>query len=100
MSHLLTPYWNPDSAEKQRYQDRHASIRVTIERTFGRWKRRFHVMHAEVLFAFFFPSIRIVIQVHYLWVHFNAQQQIKKLSKQLGWPLFETKNIFSRLLPK
>ncbi|XP_046542861.1 putative nuclease HARBI1 [Haliotis rubra] len=45
---LLTPYLNPQGRRQQRYNDSLCATRVTIERTFGRWKRRFHVLHSEV----------------------------------------------------
>ncbi|XP_046576801.1 putative nuclease HARBI1 [Haliotis rubra] len=45
---LLTPYFNPHGQPEQRYNDSLCATRVTIERTFGRWKRRFHVLHSEV----------------------------------------------------
>ncbi|XP_046551325.1 putative nuclease HARBI1 [Haliotis rubra] len=45
---LLTPYFNPHGQPEQRYNDSLCATRVTIERTFGRWKRRFHVLNSEV----------------------------------------------------
>ncbi|XP_046584320.1 putative nuclease HARBI1 [Haliotis rubra] len=45
---LLTPYLNPQGRQQHRYNDSLCATRVTIERTFGRWKRRFHVFHSEV----------------------------------------------------
>ncbi|XP_046576275.1 putative nuclease HARBI1 [Haliotis rubra] len=46
---LLTPYFNPHGQPEQRYNDSPCATRVTLERTFGRWKRRFHVLHSEVI---------------------------------------------------
>lgn len=45
---LLTPFNNAVEAHQQRYNRCHGSTRSTIERTFGIWKRRFHVLHSEV----------------------------------------------------
>jgi len=45
---LMTPYINPVERHQRRYNSSHASTRSAIERTFGVWKRRFHVLHSEV----------------------------------------------------
>ncbi|XP_071118585.1 putative nuclease HARBI1 [Haliotis cracherodii] len=45
---LETPYMTPQGNAQQRYNDSLCATRVTIERTFGRWKRRFHVLHSEI----------------------------------------------------
>ena len=45
---LLTPYLNADSDAKERFNDAHVRTRVTIERTFGIFKRKFAAMHQEV----------------------------------------------------
>ena len=44
---LMTPYINP---VERRYNSSQASTGLAIERTFGVWKRRFHVLHSEVLY--------------------------------------------------
>ena len=45
---LMTPYTVTRNAAQETYNDAHAKTRVVIEQTFGRWKRRFHVLHAEI----------------------------------------------------
>ncbi|XP_068739442.1 putative nuclease HARBI1 [Montipora capricornis] len=45
---LMTPYTVTRNAAQEAYNDAHAKTRVVIEQTFGRWKRRFHVLHAEI----------------------------------------------------
>ena len=45
---LLTPYLHPVTASQQHYNDALSRTRCCIERSFGVWKRRFHVFHAEV----------------------------------------------------
>ncbi|XP_046575474.1 putative nuclease HARBI1 [Haliotis rubra] len=46
--YLLTPYLHPQGNPQQRYNDRLCRTRVTIERTFGRLKRRFHFLYSEI----------------------------------------------------
>ena len=48
---LMTPYAVTRNAAQEAYNDAHAKTRVVIEQTFGRWKRRFHVLHAEIRMA-------------------------------------------------
>ena len=45
---LLTPFLNPGSQREEKYNRCHISTRNLIERTFGIWKRKFHVLHTEV----------------------------------------------------
>lgn len=48
---LLTPYRQPAAGRGQaRFNRRHCSTRSTIERTFGIWKKRFHILGSEVQF--------------------------------------------------
>ena len=44
---LMTPLANPVSVPQQAYNRAHKKTRVCIEHAFGRWKRRFNLMHAE-----------------------------------------------------
>ncbi|XP_061193784.1 putative nuclease HARBI1 [Saccostrea echinata] len=46
--YLMTPYLRPSSQAEERFNTAHSKTRVTIERTFGWWKRRFHVLHSEI----------------------------------------------------
>ncbi|CAC5361720.1 HARBI1 [Mytilus coruscus] len=46
-SFLMTPFLNPNEQHHRRYNRCHAVTRSVIERTFGRWKRRFHILHSE-----------------------------------------------------
>ena len=45
---LMTSYTMSRNAAQEVYNDAHAKTRVVIEQTFGRWKRRFHVLHEEI----------------------------------------------------
>lgn len=45
---LMTPYINPVERHQRRHNSSRASTSSAIERTFGVWKRRFHVLHSEV----------------------------------------------------
>ena len=47
----MTPCTVTRNAAQEAYNDTHAKTRVVIEQTFGRWKRRFHVLHAEIRMA-------------------------------------------------
>ncbi|VDI44044.1 Hypothetical predicted protein, partial [Mytilus galloprovincialis] len=44
---LMTPYLNPVLDHQKKYNKCHCSTRSVIERTFGRLKRRFHILHSE-----------------------------------------------------
>lgn len=48
---MMTPYSNRSSPAQVAYNEAHCITRVIIEQTFGRWKRRFHVLHSEVRMA-------------------------------------------------
>lgn len=45
---LLTPYNNPQNEAQEKYNQAHSKTRSQIERTFGRLKRRFHILHSEI----------------------------------------------------
>ena len=49
--YLLTPYATPSSPAEEQYNTAYTKTRVAIEQTFGRWKRRFHVLHSEIRMA-------------------------------------------------
>lgn len=46
--YLLTPFLRPNSPAHERYNRKHRKTRVLIEQVFGRWKRRFSILHMEV----------------------------------------------------
>ena len=46
---LLTPYRQPADRSQHRFNRSHCSTRSTIERVFGIWKKRFHVLGSQVL---------------------------------------------------
>lgn len=48
---MMTPYSNPSTPAQAAYNNAHCKTRVKIDQTFGRWKRRFHVLHSEIRMA-------------------------------------------------
>ena len=48
--YMMTPFLATDSVAKERYQQAKTRTRAVIERSFGRLKRRFAVLHSEVFF--------------------------------------------------
>ena len=48
---MMTPYANPQILQQETYNSAHTKTRVVIEQTYGRWKRRFHVLHSEIRMA-------------------------------------------------
>ena len=44
----MTPYTRPKNPSQEAYNTSHTRTRVVVEQTFGRWKRRFHVLHSEI----------------------------------------------------
>ena len=45
---LMTPFATTRTLPQEAYNSAHTKTRVVIEQTSGRWKRRFHVLHAEI----------------------------------------------------
>ena len=48
---FMTPCATTRTPSQEAYNSAHTKTRVVIEQTFGRWKRRFHVLHAEIRMA-------------------------------------------------
>lgn len=46
--YLMTPYLNPITAKERAFNRALRKTRVLIEQVFGRWKRRFHLLHSEI----------------------------------------------------
>ncbi|CAG2257465.1 HARBI1 [Mytilus edulis] len=46
--YLMTPYLRPSTRHQERFNSAQTRTRSVIERTFGRWKRRFHLLHSEI----------------------------------------------------
>ena len=44
----MTPYSDPTTAKERVFNRSLRKTRVLIEQVFGRWKRRFHLLHSEV----------------------------------------------------
>ena len=44
-------YANTEIPQQEAYNSAHTKTRVAIEQTYGRWKRRFHVLHSEIRMA-------------------------------------------------
>ena len=47
----MTPYANPEIPQQKAYNSAHTITRVVIEQTYGRWKRRFYVLHSKIRMA-------------------------------------------------
>ncbi|VDI69599.1 Hypothetical predicted protein [Mytilus galloprovincialis] len=45
---LLTPHRQPANRMQERFNRSHCSTRSTVERVFGIWKKRFHVLGSEI----------------------------------------------------
>ena len=48
-TYLLTPFDNPVGRSQRKYNRHLKCTRSSVERTIGRWKRRFHLLHSEVI---------------------------------------------------
>ncbi|XP_028419108.1 putative nuclease HARBI1 [Dendronephthya gigantea] len=46
--YLMTPYTDPTTAKERAFNRSLKKTRVLIEQVFGRWKRRFHLLHSEI----------------------------------------------------
>ena len=46
--YLMTPYHEPTTAQERAFNRSLKKTRVLIEQVFGRWKRRFHLLHSEI----------------------------------------------------
>ena len=46
--YLTTPYSDPTTAKERVFNRSLRKTRVLIEQVFGRWKRRFHLLHSEI----------------------------------------------------
>lgn len=46
--YLITPYLRPSTPAEERFNAAHKRTRVTVERAFGWFKRRFHILHSEI----------------------------------------------------
>jgi hypothetical protein len=44
----MTPYMRPNSPSEEKYNVAHKRTRVIIEQAFGRWKKRFGVLHSRI----------------------------------------------------
>uniref|UniRef100_A0A8W8IF33 Putative nuclease HARBI1 n=1 Tax=Magallana gigas TaxID=29159 RepID=A0A8W8IF33_MAGGI len=45
---LITPYLHPANLSEEAFNTAHCRTRNAVERVFGWWKRRFHVLHSEI----------------------------------------------------
>jgi hypothetical protein len=48
LPYLMTPYPNPATAQQQGFNRAQKSTRSSVERAFGIFKRRFHLLHSEI----------------------------------------------------
>ncbi|CAC5398513.1 HARBI1 [Mytilus coruscus] len=74
---LLTPYRQPAAGRGQaRFNRRHCSIRSTIERTFGIWNKRFHILGSEIKLA----ESSLIVDLHNIAIMRNepdvAEEQL------------------------
>ena len=46
--YLMTAYSDPTTAKERAFNQSLRKTRVLIEQVFGRWKRRFHLLHSEI----------------------------------------------------
>ena len=84
--YLMTSYYEPATANQRAYNRAHRKTRVIIEQTFGRWKRRFHLLHSEVRMH---PEkvCRSLVHAQYciiLQLHSMSQWKIKKIMKMMS----------------
>ncbi|XP_066596520.1 putative nuclease HARBI1 [Prorops nasuta] len=64
--YLLTPVLNPINEYERAYNSSHKKTRITIERTFGRWKRKFSALKRGLLNKIN-NSIAIIFATAVLW---------------------------------
>lgn len=72
-SYLLTPVLRPLNQAERNYNKSHKKTRNIIERTFGRWKRKFSCLKRELLNKLH-NSIAIICATAVLWnlhIHIN-----------------------------
>lgn len=64
---LMTPFLATESDDSVRHQQTHTKTGVTVERAFGQFKRRFHVLHSEVINHSnrFLVNVLLILLPHY-----------------------------------